>query len=809
MNTNILLENAVNNAPNQTGIIFEGQHFAYREIFQEVNKLTNVLLQIGCTKGTRIGVISRNCPEMVYLYYATARIGAIFIPLDYKESNQALLTMIDIVRPEYIFVDNDCINLCISIHHEMPGVHNIISFQKQHASYLSYRQLMSRASNEYYCFDTEDNDPTAILFTSGATAARKAVAFSHINFIRHVLSTGKTFDNGSIISISCTPFTLILGLQCIFSAFYSRHTLVMMKKFDPEQWLQLIQQEHINQTILPPSRLADLLHCPFFPKADLSSLTNLRYSGDLAHSSLVLEAISKFPSNTRFENLYGTTETTYDITKLTEEDHDLNSEEDEKAKKIVRLSSIGRPVDNVQVIIADENENPLPAGEIGEILVHTDRYMIGYVSSETHEIEEVDDWWFHTDDIGYADEDGYIFPLGHKINSVPNQGDVHSPMLSSDFIVYPCVTQNNLKISRETPEIDFIREKINQHTYFHFLYFLRKLYEANGIDEITKCYLNFLPEFLEGSMFGIHLLPIDQIEEIRFDSSDMLKWDMPYFDTLPVNAARINIQNVKETLYSQTLTKYTTIQDYIEEIKPDHLICTPLFAPDRKLMGVLSFGRIGSNWSFNRFEQNLIVQISSHLCIALSKELEKEVLLRKTAMLESIIHITGIPVIITDLSHKLLYKNQHAHIILERERLSGNRGHILDAIKENVQAIQARNISRITSEVTTYYLDDAYRFTLQTVIADSAPTTLITTISTAGEEQDFNYLKDLLTRQEINIMKQVAAGYNNTEIAEILHISINTVKYHMKQIFQKMDVSTRAELLTKAYACRKDFIVRH
>ena len=184
-------------------------------------------------------------------------------------------------------------------------------------------------------------------------------------------------------------------------------------------------------------------------------------------------------------------------------------------------------------------------------------------------------------------------------------------------------------------------------------------------------------------------------------------------------------------------------------------------------------------------------------------------MIRKTAMLESIIQITGIPVIITDMSHKLLYKNQHAHIILERERLSGNRGHILDAIKENAETLRAGNLSRVTSQVTTYYLDDAYRFTLQTVIADSDPTTLITTISTEGEEQDFNYLKDFLTSQEINIMKQVAAGYNNTEIAENLHISINTVKYHMKQIFQKMDVSTRAELLTKAYASRKDFIVRH
>ncbi|MBQ9030501.1 MAG: AMP-binding protein [Parasporobacterium sp.] len=806
MNTNIFLENAVNNAPSQTGLIFEDRRLTYKEIFQEVNKLTNVLLQIGCTQGTRIGTLCRNCPEMVFLYYAASRIGAIFVPFDYKESSQAILSMIGIIQPEYLFVDNDCINLCIAIHHSLPSVRNIISFQKQHASYLSYRSLMARASSDYYSFNTADNDPTAILFTSGATSSRKAVAFSHINFIRHVLNTCKDFDNGTHISISCTPFTHILGLQCIFSAFYARHTLVMMKQFDPDLCLRLIEKEHVSKTVLSPSRLADLLHCSSFGKTDLSSFVNIRYSGDLAHSALVLEAIRRLPANTRLENLYGTTETTYDITALSEEDHDLDCEESEKARKIVRLGSIGRPISNVKVIIANEKEEPLPPGEIGEILVHTDRYMIGYVSPETHEIEEMDDYWFHTDDIGYTDEDGYIFPLGHKINSLPVQGDTHSPRLSSDFIVYPCVTQNNLKLSEETPPVDFVRSTINQHTYRYFLHFLRQLYEASGLDEIIRCYLESLPRFLEGSMFGIHLLPIEQMTLLGSDNMDLLKWDMPYFDTLPVNAARTNIQDVKETLYQNSLTKYTTIQDYIEKIKPDHLICTPLFSQSRKLMGVLSFGRIGTNWTFNSFEQNLIVQISNHLCIALSKELERETLIRKTRLLEGIVQVSGIAVVITDPENHLLYKNQHAHIILEREKLSGRTGTILDTIAAHTKKLLSEGRSSITSQVTTYFLDDPQSYVLKTSLIEDSPRALITVISGDDTEMSFDFLEDLLTGQEINVITQVALGLNNAEIARKLNISVNTVKYHLKQIFQKMEVSTRAELLTKAYAGKKDYV---
>jgi DNA-binding NarL/FixJ family response regulator len=91
-------------------------------------------------------------------------------------------------------------------------------------------------------------------------------------------------------------------------------------------------------------------------------------------------------------------------------------------------------------------------------------------------------------------------------------------------------------------------------------------------------------------------------------------------------------------------------------------------------------------------------------------------------------------------------------------------------------------------------------YVVKTTIADFYPVTYISIISEPDEKLDFSFLNGLLTEREINILTLIAQGYNNSDIASELYISINTVKYHLKNLFQKLEVSTRTELLTKAYA---------
>lgn len=803
MNTNILLQNAADTAAEQTGLIYKDRRYSYADILSEVNKLTNVLRSIGCKKGDRIGVLAKNCPEELFLYYACARVGAVFTSFDYTERKESLISMIDLVQPSFLFVDNNYLDTCIAIHHSIPQVKRFVSLNKRHASYLNYGQLMANAEDTYFCEDTDAADPTAILFTSGATGRRKAVVFSHDNFLRHAyVANAKAEEADALqVSLNVTPFFHILGLQCIFSALCGLHPLVMMDSFQVAECLKLIEKEQITHIMLSPSQLSELIHSPLFDKTDLSSLKTISYSGDLAHPSLIMNAIQKVPETTLLRNLYGTTETTYDITILTEEDHDLKCPDFERTKKIVRLGSIGRPVEHVDVIIADEEENPLPPGEIGEILVHTDRYMIGYLSEEDGKIREFSGYWFHTSDLGYRDEDGYIFPVGHKIDSLLNQGDIYSPSLASDFIVYPSITPNEeYEFPESAQELDFIKAAINRNTYIQFLRFLRQLYEANTREEISELYIENIPRFIPGSVFGVHLLPPQELSAYLPGKEEIVKWDMPYFDTIPINAATSNIESEKEKLFRNPLIQEISLQDYIEKLKPDHLICAPLFSRDRKLMGVLSFGRVGTNWQFNRFEQSLIIQIANHFCIALNKATEVANLKKQNRLLENIILLMGVPVIVTDRNGQITYRNQYAHSLIERELLDKEKSALLTAVRENTERLLEGHTESCETLVTVHLLSDSFDYYVKTVLSDSSLPLFVSTFSETTVGIDLTPLKDELSEQEIAIAQRIAEGKSNQEIAKELYISVNTVKYHVKNIFKKMKVAGRTELITKLYS---------
>ncbi len=811
MNTSILLQNAVKTAPDKIGLIYKGQRFSYAEIFSEVNKLTNVLAGLGCKKGDRVGILARNCPEELFLYYACARTGAVFTSFDYTERSESLISMINLVGPSFLFTDNYCIDTCISIHRSLPSVKCFVSLNKRHASYANYVQLMAKAKDTFFCEDTDAADPTAILFTSGATGKRKAVVFSHDNFLRHAYIANAKAEEDAFphVSLNVTPFFHILGLQCIFSALCGLHPLVMMESFDVAECLKLIEREHISHIMLSPSQLSELVHSPFFKDLDLSSLKTVSYSGDLAHPSLIMDAIQAIPETALLRNLFGTTETTYDITILAEEDHDLNCPDFERTKKIVRLGSIGRPVENVEVIIADDEENPLPVGEIGEILVHTDRYMIGYLQEGSGKIEEFSSYWFHTSDLGYQDEDGYIFLVGHKIDSLLNRGDIYSPSLASDFIVYPSITPNEkYEFPESAQEIDFIKAAINRNTYIQFLKFLRHLYETQTPEEIADLYIKNILRFIPGSFFGVHLLPQQELSGMLPGKEEILKWDMPYFDEIPINAASSNIESEKEKLFQNPLVKDLSLQDYIEKLKPDHLICAPLFSPDRKLMGILSFGRVGTNWQFNRFEQSLIIQIANHFCIALNKANEVTHLKNQNQLLENIIMLMGIPVIVTDRFGQITYRNQYAHALLERELLGKDHSMLLSAVKENVGRILEEHTLVCEQVVTIHILNDAFKYYVKTFLSDPDSMIFVSTFSESSAGLDLSSLKNELSAQELSIAQKIAEGLGNQEIAEELHISVNTVKYHIKNLFKKMNVSGRTEFLTKIYALNQHNITK-
>jgi len=181
--------------------------------------------------------------------------------------------------------------------------------------------------------------------------------------------------------------------------------------------------------MLVPTMLKWVIDAPDFNKYDLSSLRVLTYGAASMPFEVIKKAIAVMPW-VRFINAFGQTETTSAMTTLGPEDHVIEGTEEEREKKLKRLtSSIGRPLPDVEVKIVDEETGEeLPLGQAGEIMARGPRVMSGYWQDEQKTAQVMTpDGWLRTGDIGWMDEEGYIYLSGRKDDMIIRGGENISP----------------------------------------------------------------------------------------------------------------------------------------------------------------------------------------------------------------------------------------------------------------------------------------------------------------------------------------------------------------------------------------------
>jgi len=166
---------------------------------------------------------------------------------------------------------------------------------------------------------------------------------------------------------------------------------------------------------------------PDFSKHDLSSLRVITYGAAPMPLPVIKKALEVFPG-VSFINAFGQTETASTITSLSPEDHMLTGTEEEKERKLKRLSSIGKPMADVEMKVIDEEGRELTTGEVGEIIARGPRVMSGYWKDDEKTSKTIDkDGWVHTGDMGYVDEGGYFFLAGRATDMIIRAGENISP----------------------------------------------------------------------------------------------------------------------------------------------------------------------------------------------------------------------------------------------------------------------------------------------------------------------------------------------------------------------------------------------
>ena len=278
--------------------------------------------------------------------------------------------------------------------------------------------------------EIDDADTTILMYTAGTTGFPKGVMLSHNSFSYYLLDNVTPADpeleERNILTV---PLYHVAGIQAMMAAIYGGRTLVMERQFDPKEWMELVEAEKATRAMMVPTMLKQLMDEPDFDKHDLSSLRVITYGAAPMPLEVIKRALELFPG-VNFINAFGQTETASTITTLSPEDHSIKGTEgeEEKQKKLKRLSSIGRPMSDVEMKVVDEDGNELPPGEVGEIVARGPRVMTGYWKDEEKTRQTIDkDGWVHTGDMAYVDEDGYFFLAGRATDMIIRGGENISP----------------------------------------------------------------------------------------------------------------------------------------------------------------------------------------------------------------------------------------------------------------------------------------------------------------------------------------------------------------------------------------------
>ena len=244
-----------------------------------------------------------------------------------------------------------------------------VSLGEVRGNWLSYEDLLGSSPSDEVVAEIGDEDITILMYTSGTTGRPKGVPLRHSGFVSYVLENvepaSPDIEERNLLTV---PLYHVAGIQAMLAAVYGGRTLVLMRQFETEEWLRTVQQEKATRAMLVPTMLKWVIDDPDFKKYDLSSLKVITYGAAPMPFEVIKKAIQEMPW-VRFINAFGQTETASTITTLGPEDHVLEGTEEEIEKKLKRLtSSIGRPLPDVEVKIVDEEGNPVPAYEVGEIL---------------------------------------------------------------------------------------------------------------------------------------------------------------------------------------------------------------------------------------------------------------------------------------------------------------------------------------------------------------------------------------------------------------------------------------------------------
>lgn len=418
--------------PDRPAVIQDGVVLTFEQLYDRVKRLAAALSQRGVAEGDTIALLQVNTPQCLEVYFAAATLGAIYVPLNFRAKPSELEYMINQADAKVVMAGDRYTGLVDELRPRIGSVQHFIALDGPAGDWHHYHDLLGGVTaDDAPWVEVPEESTTILMFTAGTTGFPKGVMLHHNSFASYVLTNVAPADPEPEVeerNLLTVPLYHIAGMQAVMAAVYGGRTLVMQRQFEAGEWMSLVAREKTSRAMMVPTMLKQILDHPTFGQHDLSSLKVITYGAAPMPIEVISRALDVLP-NVQFINAFGQTETAATITALSPEDHHIPAglPEAERAKRLHRLSSVGKPLDDVEMRVVDEDGKDCGAGETGEIVARGPRIMAGYWKDEEKTKATKRGGWIYTGDLGYKDEDGYYFLNGRASDMIIRGGENIAP----------------------------------------------------------------------------------------------------------------------------------------------------------------------------------------------------------------------------------------------------------------------------------------------------------------------------------------------------------------------------------------------
>lgn len=388
--------------------IVEGKNeLTFAETIQKAKNICTYLNKLGIKPGDKVGICMQNCTEWVVIYVALAAYGATVVPFNSWWKKEELSYGVEHSEVKLIFSDTKRYESLKNLNIEI--IVNEPIDNKQ-----TFNEIVSGTSTEWPEANATEEDISVLLYTSGSTGLPKGVMLTHLAIINALFSfytlgeLRKIVHNETLLDVENAsvlinvPLFHVTGLVTQFLlSMIAKRKLIIMYKWEAKYALDLIKEHKVTNLSGVPTQSWDLLNHPDIDNYDLSSLIDIGAGGAARPEDQVFNLHDKF--NIPMTFAWGMTETAALGTILRGDDY------------LKRPNSAGLVVPDIsEIAVMDDSNNFLNTDEIGEIVFKSPSNTIGYLKNEEETKNCIVNGWLKTGDLGYVDNDGYLFIVDRK-----------------------------------------------------------------------------------------------------------------------------------------------------------------------------------------------------------------------------------------------------------------------------------------------------------------------------------------------------------------------------------------------------------